>query len=156
MSFVDHTQAFKVPYSVEDTFDSLKNSISKTNFSIDRADDNLKTLFLKAGVSLASWGENITVSVSAAEEGAEVMVLSTPKTGVLFGGAMDLGKNRKNINEISRVLSIELEKYEKYVPVQNSINNSAADEIGKLADLKEKGIISEMEFEAKKKQLLGL
>ena len=33
---------------------------------------------------------------------------------------------------------------------------SSADELAKFADLKEKGIISEEEFEAKKKELLGL
>ena len=47
--------------------------------------------------------------------------------------------------------------------VQERISNdtgdrvvSPADEIGKLAGLKEKGIITEKEFAAKKKQLLGL
>ena len=33
---------------------------------------------------------------------------------------------------------------------------SSADELAKFADLKDKGIISEEEFEAKKKELLGL
>ena len=37
-----------------------------------------------------------------------------------------------------------------------SDNISVADEIKKFAELKEQGVISEEEFEAKKKELLGL
>ncbi|WP_414858413.1 SHOCT domain-containing protein [Phormidesmis priestleyi] len=40
------------------------------------------------------------------------------------------------------------------MPVAN--NNSDLDQLEKLASLKEKGIISEEEFQAKKKQILGL
>lgn len=38
----------------------------------------------------------------------------------------------------------------------NNFPTSAADEIAKLNDLKEKGIITQEEFDKKKKQLLGL
>lgn len=31
--------------------------------------------------------------------------MSTPKTGVMFGGAMDMGKNRKNIEKIINAVS---------------------------------------------------
>jgi hypothetical protein len=39
---------------------------------------------------------------------------------------------------------------------RNASAASGADELGKLADLKERGVITEEEFAAKKKQLLGL
>ena len=35
-------------------------------------------------------------------------------------------------------------------------DNSSLDQIEKLADLKSKGIITDLEFELKKKELLGL
>ena len=38
--------------------------------------------------------------------------------------------------------------------VINEINNSAADEIKKLAELKEQGILTDEEFNARKKQIL--
>lgn len=157
MSFVDHTQAFSVPYTPEDTFQALKKALNKlSEFKVDKVDENLKTIYAKAGVSLFSWGENITISVGKSSDGtAEVSLLSTPKTGAMFGGAMDMGKNRRNLGLISDALSKELQNCKK-VEVGSNTGTSVADEIQKLADLKEKGFLSEEEFEAKKKQLLGL
>jgi len=65
---------------------------------------------VKASVSLMSWGENIPIQLSQISENlTKVKITSTPKTGVMFGGAFDLGKNRKNIEQIlsatSRILS---------------------------------------------------
>ncbi len=113
MGLVDHTQSFQVSFSVEDTFDALKKAINSLDgFKIDKIDEMLKTIYLKAGVSLFSWGENITVNIEKSHPtGATVSILSTPKTGVMFGGAMDMGKNRKNIAAISNALSLELKNY---------------------------------------------
>lgn len=52
---------------------------------------------------------------------------------------------------VSRVCPTGDEAYEEYVDEPDYI-----DELERLAGLKEKGILSEEEFEAKKKQLLGL
>lgn len=156
MSLVDHSQSFQVPFSEKDTFSALKTAVGKLQgFSVDKIDDTLKIVSLKAGVSMFSWGENVTVSVERKQPGeTTVTVLSTPKTGLMFGGAMDMGKNRKNISAISEALSAELKNYtpeEKKEEV-----NSVADEIQKLAELQKQGILSEEEFSQKKKQLLGL
>jgi predicted Zn-dependent peptidase len=45
---------------------------------------------------------------------------------------------------------------EQKIGSANNIKTSVADELEKLASLKEKGIITQDEFNAKKKQLLGL
>lgn len=159
MSIVDHTQAIHVPFSVADTFEALQKAIKATDgFTLDRVDETLKAVYLKAGVSLFSWGENITATVKKCSEGgSEVSVLSTPKTGAMFGGAMDMGKNRKNIAAISDALSKELKQYKPEAPQHTSFaTNSVADEIKKLAELKDQGILSEQEFAEKKKQLLNL
>lgn len=157
MSFVDHTQSMKVPYSAEDTFQALKRAIENVDgFKIDRVDETLRTVYAKAGVSLFSWGENINVSVEACSDGtSEVSVLSTPKTGALFGGTADMGKNRKNIAAISTALSDKLKNY-AMVQVKQENDNSAADEIKKLAELRDQGILTEEEFSKKKKDLLNL
>jgi hypothetical protein len=67
---------------------------------------------VKAGVSLYSWGENIPIQLSEiAENRTKVQITSSPKTGIMFGGAFDMGKNRQNIENIlsstSRILSSE-------------------------------------------------
>ncbi|MBF7811571.1 SHOCT domain-containing protein [Clostridium beijerinckii] len=125
-------------------------------FNINDFDETLKILYLKAGVSLFSWGENITVTVASCDNGnSEISILSTPKTGVMFGGTVDMGKNRKNINTIMSALSEELKNYVQ-VTKKSTSTESVADEIRKLAELKEQGILTEDEFSSKKKQLLGL
>ncbi len=157
MSLVDHTQSIKVPYSPEDTFKALQSAVMKVEgFQIDQVDETLKTVYAKAGVSLFSWGENINVSVEACSDGtSEVSVLSTPKTGALFGGAADMGKNRKNIAAISTALSNELKNY-AMVQMKQKNDNSVADEIKKLAELRDQGILTEEEFSKKKNELLNL
>ena len=45
---------------------------------------------------------------------------------------------------------------EKGVSVENNSNISAADEIKKFKELLDSGVISQEEFDVKKKQLLGL
>lgn len=163
MSFVDHTQSIKVPYSEDDTFLALKSAIKKVKgFKVERFDSTMKTVYAKTGMSTFSWGENITVSVRNCPDGtAEVLVLSTPKTGALFGGATDMGKNRKNIMAISLALSKELGRYQQVEKLERDEREETdstlvADEIKKLANLKEQGILSEEEFAQKKKQLLNL
>ena len=164
MGLVDHTQSFQVPYSEEDTYAALKSAVSRLQgFQVDKINDMIKTIYLKAGVSLFSWGENITVNVEKAPQGGSVVsILSTPKTGIMFGGAMDMGKNRRNISAISEALSYELQRY---APVRadngaevsaSGSSFSAAEEIQKLAQLKDQGVLTEEEFNQKKKQLLGL
>ncbi|WP_207748316.1 SHOCT domain-containing protein [Clostridium beijerinckii] len=66
-----------------------------------------------------------------------------------------MGKNRKNINTIMSALSEELKNYVQ-VTKKSTSTESVADEIRKLAELKEQGILTEDEFSSKKKQLLGL
>ena len=114
MSIVDHNQDVVVPYSIEDTFSALGKALKTLDkFTIDKMDDILKIAHVRAGVSLFSWGENITVQLKETDKGTSVSVLSTPKTGVMFGGMMDMGKNRENINLILDSLSNALRDYNK-------------------------------------------
>lgn len=159
MSIVDHTSDVLVPYSVNDTYDALKKAVkSMPGFAVDRFDDVMRTVYLKAGVSLFSWGENITVTISQATDGqSAISVLSTPKTGVMFGGTMDMGKNRKNINTIMSALSKELERYPKIqIGSTNANDGENYNELRKLKQLLDEGVITQEEFDVKKKQLLGL
>lgn len=155
MGLGEHESSNKVPYSVDDAYGALKGCIDSINeFSIDRYDDLLKTVYLKAGVSLFSWGELITVNIRETIDGiAEIIITSTPKTG-MFGGAMDMGKNRKNINTIMHYLSEELKKYQEKTPNSNS-SDSIADKIKQLSKLKEEGLITEKEYSIKKSELLS-
>ena len=157
MSMIDHEQSFSVPYSLYDTVSALTNFFNKSSeYEVDKVDKLTNTIYVKAGVSLFSWGENITINISESKDlGTIIQVLSTPKTGIMFGGAMDMGKNRKNIRAISEGLSNELAKFEK-IEISKKDNVSFTDEIIKMGELLEKGLITQDEFDQKKKQILGI
>lgn len=67
-------------------------------------------------------------------------------------------KNRDEVHkEISNLLVQRQEKETKpTTTIKQEIQQSSADELAKFKDLLDKGIITQEEFDAKKKQLLGL
>jgi hypothetical protein len=156
MSLVDHETNNKVPYLVNETYNALKKCVNRLDgFSIEKCDDLLKTIYLKTGVSLFSWGESISINVKETVDGmSEVTIISSPKTGMMFGGAMDMGKNQKNINIIMSYLSEELQKYNQVNPAKNSDSNNISNKLKQLLKLKEESLITEEEYEVKKQKLL--
>lgn len=153
------TQTINVKTNPEETYAALKNAISKLRYSVERYDDAAHTAYIKTGVSAFSWGEKITVTVKAsATGGSDVELQSAPKLGT---NVVDMGRGKRQLEAISKALSDELaaeQLVSQELPVQSepAKDASAADEIRKLAQLKDEGIITEEEFEAKKKQLLNL
>lgn len=157
MSIVDHQGEVEYPFCTQTVFKAILDSASSINgLSIDSADELSGRVTFKAGVSLASWGENISVQlIQLSPARTQMKVLSTPKTGIMFGGAADFGKNRQNINKIIAAVSKTLaSKTPETDP--GSINNqvSIADELTKLKTLYDQGILSQEEFEAQKKKCL--
>lgn len=158
MSIVDQSGMLQVPYSASDCFSAAMAAAKKLDgIKIDKIDDIGRVLYLKAGVSLFSWGEIVTVSIF--ERSAllsEIVVSSSPKVGTAAIRTMDMGKNKKNIIRIQQAITKELQSYNKLDPMASKGPDSIADEIKKLASLKEQGILTDEEFAAKKAQLLNL
>jgi len=113
MGFLDHQGESEFPFNRETVFNAMVEAIPTVKgMKIDNADKLQSRIVVKAGVSLMSWGENIPIQLSEISENkTKVKITSTPKTGIMFGGAFDLGKNRKNIEHIlsatSKILSNE-------------------------------------------------
>ena len=113
MGFLDHQGESEFPFAKETVFNAMLKAIPTVKgMKVDNADKLQGRIVVKAGVSLMSWGENIPILLSeVAENRTQVKITSTPKTGIMFGGAFDLGKNRKNIEQIlsatSKILSNE-------------------------------------------------
>jgi hypothetical protein len=118
-------------------------------------------LDIKTGISALSWGERVTVTVCAnGDQAAVVSVQSGAKT--VFGSATTHGKNRKNVREIINAISELLRSQGEIwrnemglVPQASSSKSSVADELTKLARLREQGILSDAEFQAQKARLLA-
>lgn len=83
------------------------------------------------------------------------IAVATSSGRIVFHGI----KNRDEIHEVLSALLIERQKKEKTVTqttIKQEIPQSNADELKKFKDLLDSGIITQEEFDAKKKQLLGL
>jgi hypothetical protein len=110
MAFLDHNGESEFPISKDKVFDAMCRAIPTIKgMKIDNADKLKGRIVVKAGVSIWSWGENIPVQlIELSENKTKVQITSSPKTGILFGGAMDMGKNRKNIENILAATSKQL------------------------------------------------
>ncbi|WP_394775437.1 hypothetical protein [Flavobacterium sp.] len=102
--------------SKEKVFKAMQRAIPTIKgLTIEIADKLQGRFIVKAGVSLYSWGENIPIQLTEISENrTRVNLTSSPKTGNMFGGSSDMGKNRKNIEDIlfntSKILSDENEQ----------------------------------------------
>ncbi|WP_432714400.1 hypothetical protein [Pedobacter sp.] len=102
MALLDHNGESEFPFSKNQVFDALCIAIpSISGLKIEKSDKLMGRVLVKAGVSLASWGENIPIQlIEISESKTKIQITSSPKTGILMGGAFDMGKNRKNIEDI--------------------------------------------------------
>jgi len=158
MSFVDHQGEVEYPYSFKTVFDAIIEAAPKMDgLSLDSADEVSGRVTFKSGVSLRSWGENIPIQlVRLSSARTKMQIVSSPKTGAMFGGAFDLGKNRENIDKIIKAVSDVLSKKpEEVEEVQQQPATSTADELLKLKALKDEGVISQTEFNEQKEKVLA-
>jgi uncharacterized integral membrane protein len=127
MAFLEHNGESEFPLPKELVYSAMCRAIPTIKgMKIKSADKLQGRIMVKAGVSLFSWGENIPIQlISVNENLTKVQITSSPKTGIMFGGAFDMGKNRKNIESIlsatSQILSSESSIQEKS---ENSVNKS--------------------------------
>ncbi len=163
MGAVDFNAKTQVNYKKETCYKIACDACRKLEgFTIDREDKVTTTIYLKGKMSLFSWGEFVTVSISSLDNGlSELFVNSSPKIGGAFGPGLygDMGKNKKNIIYIQQAIAEELKKYPEDAIIKSSSENtsfSVADEITKLKKLLDDGVLTQEEFNTKKKQLLNI
>jgi hypothetical protein len=135
--------------------------------AIDNRDDLASRLDVKTGMSAFSWGEKVTITVAGSgEHSAIVSVQSAAKT--IFGSATTHSKNRENVREIithtSNLLAKHGSQWEEEIGLKPNAQGSTslgqppgliADELTKLAALREQGLLSPEEFNAQKARLLS-
>lgn len=160
MALLDHNGESEFPFKRDTVFDAVCKAIAKVDgMKIDNSDKLSGRIMVKAGVTLWSWGENIPIQLTAlSATRTKMQITSSPKTGLMFGGAMDMGKNRKNIEKIISETSKILSTLPAEIQVKEETNtaSSVADEIQKFKNLLDTGVLTEEEFNEQKKRLLGL
>jgi hypothetical protein len=112
MAFLDHNGESEFPINKNQVFDAMCIAIPTIKgMKVENADKLQGRILVKAGVSLYSWGENIPIQLLGIDENkTKVQITSSPKTGIMFGGAFDMGKNRKNIENILSATSTILQR----------------------------------------------
>ena len=102
MSIVDHDGSAEFACGKDDVVVAIPQAVSRLpGMQVNRSERLSGRISVKTGVSPRSWGETVPISVTEIAPGrTRVSITSTPKTGVLFGGLFDLGKNRENIERI--------------------------------------------------------
>jgi hypothetical protein len=111
MAFLDHNGESEFPIPKDKVFEAMCRAIPTIKgMQIETSDKLQGRIVVKGDISLWSWGENIPIQlIELSENKTRVLITSSPKTGIMFGGAMDMGKNRKNIEDIlsatSQILS---------------------------------------------------
>lgn len=154
MSLVDHHGEVEYPFSQKTVFKAIIEAAQNIEgLSLDSADEISGRVTFKAGVSLASWGENIPVQlIKVAPTRTQMKIMSTPKTGLMFGGAMDFGKNQQNIEKIINAVSTVLSNYPP--EEESEIKVDIVEQLTKLKYLADQGILTEAEFSEQKKKIL--
>jgi hypothetical protein len=158
MGLVDHEGGADYPYATKHVYEAVVAAVQGLKkMKMVSCDELTCRVVVKASASAFSWGENIPISVTELASGkSRVAVLSTPKTGLMMGGAFDMGKNRKNIEAILSAVSQELSS--KPQAAQQAAPQAAGDAASRIVQLKsllDQGHINEAEFESKKAEILA-
>lgn len=146
------TQTVTFPNDPDETYAALKTAAEQLRYPIQSADDAARSLCMTTGVNAFSWGETITATVSPGSGGSIVELISEPK---LKANVVDMGRGKRALTAVVNALTAVLTGETQSEPPA-AAPASAADEIRKLAALRDEGILTEEEFTAKKKQLLGI
>ncbi len=133
--------------------------------NIESRDELACRVDVKTGMSAFSWGEKVSTVVTGNWPSAAIVsVQSGAKT--IFGSATTHGKNRENVKEVIQRTSellvrhgsewlneMGLQQQTSTPPTQPT--QSVADELAKLAALRDQGLLTPEEFNGQKARLLG-
>ncbi len=141
------------PYSPDDTFKALVSMVEKSDkYRIGHVDSQLRTVSASLGMSLLSMGEHLEFVVHEAPNGTSEVFVSSSNMQLITWG-----KHTFNIARIFTTLENELSCY-KRIPLDGVATATNAEDIPSqikaLAELRDKDILTEEEFQEKKKVLL--
>jgi hypothetical protein len=158
MAFLDHEGGSEFPYFRDDVIEATLRAVPRlSGMQIESIDRLGGRVVVKAGMSLMSWGETIPIAFSEPGHGrTRVSITSTPKTGALFGGAADGGKNRRNVESILSALSEELSSMPSVEARPAAvIGGDLESRLAKLKKLFDDSLITEDDYSKGKQEILS-
>lgn len=95
------------PYPIGLMHKACINAINKSkNFTLVTDDPSTGEIKARVGMSLWSWGENVTIALTAESDTDTSMIISSNPAFKLT--LVDYGKNRRNINTLLAAINAEL------------------------------------------------
>lgn len=136
------------PYGKDDILEIVPRATEDCKYTIENLDKISGTVKIGVGLNARTYGEYITMHLIPVDKKNTRIVYSCRAKY----GRENISKNQSNIERISNAVSQRLQN----VPQSPSDNKniSVADELLKLKNLLDKGIITEEEFDSQKKKFL--
>lgn len=107
MSFTSQATQQKLPFSYDDVFDGLVAVIPSVGLKPKSQDRVIGRITASTGMSLFSWGENITIVVEKIDDSNTLVgIESALKVGINVAGAH---RHAKNFNRLIEALSLHLQ-----------------------------------------------
>lgn len=162
----DRTGNAEFPFPKQVVFRAVATAVEGlSGMNIESRDELACRVDVKTGMSAFSWGEKVSIVVTGnGPSAAIVSVQSAAKT--IFGSATTHGKNRENVKEVIRRTSELLVQHGSEWINEMGLQQQAlapttqptqlvADELVKLAALRDQGLLTPEEFNGQKARLLG-
>jgi hypothetical protein len=167
---VDRSGAVEFPFAPWIVFHAVKIAVgSARDMTIVQENAVAGRLVLKAGASMSSWGEQITVSVYDSGAGrSQVQVISATKH--FAGSLLSSGKNQKNVDRLvsqtDKVLAQYGAKWSADLGMDqpdsggtDEVESSGSDEVEsrlrRLADLHSKQLVSDEEYQHRRAEIIA-
>lgn len=146
--------------SVDRVWEAALQAVSRLGYSIQHSDAASRILSFNTGRSMSSWaGQDLSMTLVADGSDGTMMSMggSLGKGGNPFGGgqAFAWGEKGRLIDKFAGTVREILPRIpERAAPQPSPAGSSVADELAKLASLRDSGVITDAEFAAHKAKLL--
>ncbi|HDS1113603.1 hypothetical protein [Pluralibacter gergoviae] len=118
MSFASQSTQQHFHYPAEIAYEKLIEAVIEVGMSIKQKDDDLRRVSVSAGLSLFSWGENVSIVVNRdGDDACIVAIESALKLGVNIAGAH---RHQKNFDKIIYALSSKLKEWKSKQPINTA------------------------------------
>ena len=115
MSFASQSTQQMFPFPADIAYEKLLEAIPEVGMTIKQKDDSLRRVSVSAGISLFSWGENVSIVVNTdGDKSCVVGIDSSLKLGVNVSGAH---RHQKNFDKIIYALSNKLKEWKSKQPL---------------------------------------
>lgn len=127
MSIASQSTHQKLPFSYETVFDGLLRAIPNAGMSVKSKDKLIGRITASAGMSLFSWGENLTITVEKIDENTTVIgIESALKVGINIAGTH---RHQQNFEKIISILSQNLQNPQQNPDSATGVKRSMIEKI---------------------------